>query len=142
MLTIVLPGVSTTIVKRFHSSPKARDKRLTQLSCLLLSTGSFTVFTAGNPSLVVFGIILAASGSFFNATARGFVTALVSPNHLGAVYTGITVATYGGMLASGPLLAQVFHWGMKVGGLWTGLPFLVASGLFLVCLAAVSVIDL
>jgi hypothetical protein len=112
------------------------------VSCLLLLTGSLLVFSARTRSLVVFGIAMAASGSYFNATARSFVTALVSPDDLGAVYTGITVATYAGMLASGPLLAQIFHWGMEVGGIWTGLPFLVASGLFLVCLFAVSVIDL
>jgi predicted MFS family arabinose efflux permease len=100
------------------------------------------IFSAGSPSLVVFGIVMAASASYFNATARSFVTALVSPDHLGAIYAGITVATYAGMLASGPLLAQIFHWGMEAEGIWTGLPFLVASGLFLICLFAISIIDL
>jgi predicted MFS family arabinose efflux permease len=92
-------------VGRFYSTPQAREKRLTQLSCLLVFAGSLIVSLAEAPSLVVFGVIMAAAGSVFNATARSFVTVLVNPDHLGAVHTGITVATYVGMLASGLLLA-------------------------------------
>jgi uncharacterized membrane protein len=35
-----------------------------------------------------------------------------------------------GMLISGPLIAQFFRWGMKLGKAWLGMPFLLSATLF------------
>ncbi|THY32782.1 hypothetical protein D6D01_02447 [Aureobasidium pullulans] len=142
VLTTIIPGASTMIAKYArHTTSRTKDKRLAQTSCLLLLIGSMTIFFAVSPALIVLGTIIAALGSSFNVTAKSFVTALVAPDDFGAVYTGITVATYGGLLSSGPLFAHAFHGGLQLGGLWMGLPFLVASGLFLLCLVTLSLAD-
>ncbi|KAI5203412.1 hypothetical protein E4T39_04261 [Aureobasidium subglaciale] len=142
VLTTIIPGASTMIAKYArHTTSRTKDKRLAQTSCILLLTGAMTIFFAAFPAQVILGTILAALGSSFNVTAKSFVTALVPPDNFGAVYTGITVATYGGILISGPLFAHTFHWGLQLGGSWMGLPFLVASGLFLLCLVALSLAD-
>lgn len=63
---------------------------------------------------------------------------MAEQEHLGALYGAIAVFTYCGILAGGPLLALTFSWGMRIGGMWMGLPFLVAAGLFSFALMAVS----
>jgi hypothetical protein len=35
-----------------------------------------------------------------------------------------------GVLLSGPLLSLAFRWGMKLGGAWLGMPFLLCGVLF------------
>jgi MFS family permease len=142
VLTTIIPGASTMVAKYApHTTSRTKDKRLTQISCLLLLIGSLTMFLAASPALVILGTIIAALGSSFNVTAKSFVTVLIPPDDFGAVYTGITVATYGGVLSSGPLFAHTFHYGLRLWGFWMGLPFLVASGLFLLCLVALSLVD-
>lgn len=45
------------------------------------------------------------------------------------------MATSVGILISGPVLAATYTWGLLQGGVWTGTPFLLASGLHMVALA-------
>jgi hypothetical protein len=40
-----------------------------------------------------------------------------------------------GILISGPILAAIYGWGLSQGGIWTGAPFLLASGLHIIALA-------
>lgn len=142
VLTIIVPGVANVLARRLLLSPRVIEKRLAQTSCLLLAYGSLAIFLAQSPWIVILGCAFTALGSSCNTLARSFVTSLIRPDCLGAAYTGITVATYGGSLASGPILARIFHWGLKIGGPWTGLPFLVASGLFVFCLIMLSLMDM
>jgi len=63
---------------------------------------------------------------------------MVGKEHLGFLYTAITVLTYGGMLVGGPLFASLFRLGMQLGEPWVGLPFFVSGGSFLLALIAIS----
>lgn len=49
-------------------------------------------------------------------------------------YAAGSVAQSVGTLISGPVLATTFSWGSQ-GGIWTGAPFLLASGLHILALA-------
>ena len=116
-----------------------KDKRLTQISGALLVAGSTVIFLSATPILLILGQIMFALGFAFEVTARSLLTSLVDLKHLGIVYTGISVMTYGGVIVGGPLLANSFRWGMQRGDFWMGLPFLIAAGLFMLALIAVSI---
>lgn len=69
-------------------------------------------------------------GSGFGAAARSLITSMVDASNIGKLYTSIAVFdTLGGLIA-GPALSVAFRWGMKLGGAWIGLPFLVSAVLF------------
>jgi predicted membrane channel-forming protein YqfA (hemolysin III family) len=56
---------------------------------------------------------------------------MVEPTNLTSLYTAIAIMdTIGGIIA-GPLLALTFNAGLKLGGQWIGLPFLIVSVFFL-----------
>lgn len=63
---------------------------------------------------------------------------MVEKRHLAALYTAISVLLYGGMLTGGPLFAGAFGWGLRLGGLWIGMPYLISCGCFALALLAVS----
>jgi len=63
---------------------------------------------------------------------------MVEKEHLGFLYTAITVLSYGGMLVGGPLFASAFQRGVQLGKVWMGLPLLVSDLSFLCALSAVS----
>lgn len=84
------------------------------------------------------GLIVFALGGSFHITARSLVTSLVDPNLLGTAYACIATVTSAGIIFAGPLLAYTFKWGMILGGNWIGMPFLTATGLYVLGLLTVT----
>ena len=138
VLLVLLPATSAFLESRPSFNAATKDKRLTQVSLFLLFCGFLLVFLAFRPVLIFIGLIVFALGSSFAVTARSLIAALVKKEALGTVFTAIAVVTSGGMLIAGPLLANTFRWGMCLGDFWMGLPFLVASLLYIVALLSVS----
>ena len=76
---------------------------------------------------------------------RGLLTSLTDAPHRSMVYSIMQTLDIIGTLIGGPLWPFIYHVGLGMGGVYTGLPFIVAAGMFLlvfgtieVCRAAVS----
>jgi hypothetical protein len=68
-------------------------------------------------------------GTGFSAAIRSVVTLMVAPEHVPRLYTSIALSDTAGGLVAGPFLSLTFHFGLRLGGAWLGLPFLVSAGL-------------
>ncbi|KAM0739785.1 hypothetical protein ACQRIT_004969 [Beauveria bassiana] len=108
------------------------DKYVTLISGVCLAVGSVLIFLSADPLGLVLGQTLIALGFSFTVTARSFLTAMVEPRFMSLLYSGVTSVTYAGLIVGGPVFSTVFEWGLKLGGIWVGLPFLVAAVLFTV----------
>ncbi|KAK3682952.1 major facilitator superfamily domain-containing protein [Podospora appendiculata] len=141
-LIILVPTISTFLIQQLHLHEAAKDKRVAQLCVSFLVGGSMALFLGGTSSTwIMLGQLLMALGLAIAIPGRSMLTGIVEPRHLGALYTSVSVLTYGGILVGGPLLANVFHWGMSLGDFWIGLPFFVSAGCFAVTLVVISVAD-
>ncbi|KAE8380876.1 major facilitator superfamily domain-containing protein [Aspergillus bertholletiae] len=138
VLVALIPALSHILVQRLKYDNVLKDKRLTQLNGVCLVVGSGIIFLAAAPPTLVFGQTIFALGFAFSVTARSFLTGLVDPSHLGVVYTAVTTMLYGGLVIGSPLLAATLQWGLQLGGVWMGLPFLLAAAFFMLALSAVS----
>ncbi|KAJ9151387.1 MFS multidrug transporter [Pleurostoma richardsiae] len=138
VVLVLFPALSTLLSRRLNLDAATKDKLLTQVSGVCLVLGSFTIFIGATPALLILGLAVFALGLAFTVTARSFVTAMIDQRHLGIIYTAISVMTYAGIVVGGPLLAATFKWGMMLSEFWLGLPYLVASGVFLLALLLVS----
>ncbi|KAE8418381.1 hypothetical protein BDV36DRAFT_308732 [Aspergillus pseudocaelatus] len=138
VLAVVIPTLSYILVKRLKLSDVVKDKRITQINGICLIIGSFLMFLAASPGTLIFGQMVFALGFAFSVTARSFLTGMVDPLHVGTVFTGVTTMLYGGLVIGSPMLAKAFQWGLQLGGIWVGLPFLLAAVLFTIALGAVS----
>jgi len=56
----------------------------------------------------------------------------VHPDEVSRLYAVLAVIETVGTLLYGPLLSKAFGWGMRLGGWWEGMVFLVCGGLFAV----------
>jgi len=128
-------------VDSFHTRMVC-DKRFTQLSGCFLVVGSMASFAANHPGLLISGQVLSGIGSALTVTARSLVTGMVEQEHLGMLYGAVAVLSYGGILAGGPLIAEAFSLGLRIGGTWTGLPFLVSAGFFFFASMTISFVKL
>jgi len=81
-------------------------------------------------------LIIDTLGSGFGASTRSLVTAMVHPSNIGKLYTSIAVFDTLGALVGGPSISIAFQLGIKFGGGWIGLPFLLLA----VLSAAVTVV--
>lgn len=138
VLAAVIPALSYILVKHLKLSDVVKDKRITQINGICLIIGSFVMFLAASPASLVFGQIVFALGFAFSVTARSFLTGMVDPMHIGTVFTGVTTMLYGGLMLGSPLLAKALQWGLQLGGIWVGLPFLLAVVFFAVALGSIS----
>lgn len=127
LLFVLLPAMSEFLTLKVKLRPSVRDKYLTMVSFLLLTTGYILIFFARSTGAFIAGLTVCALGSSFQVPARSLITGLVEQNQLGTVYTGIAVVTSCGMIVAGPLLAYSFKWGMLLDGLWLAMPFLVTA---------------
>lgn len=135
----ILPACSRLLMSpnfRFKYHPQAKDLTLARISIFLLASGALLI---ASPSLVLvtIGIIVFTLGSGFESLCRGLITDLVDPEHTARMYSLIGVIQAGSALSAGPTIAWLFGSGMRLGGSWIGLPYLVIT--FLCCFAAVGV---
>jgi hypothetical protein len=61
---------------------------------------------------------------------RGLLASVVESTHLGVVFNAAGILESIGALVAGPLLAISFRVGLRLEGIWIGLPFMAAAGLF------------
>ncbi|KAL4882183.1 major facilitator superfamily domain-containing protein [Aspergillus karnatakaensis] len=128
LLLVILPLTSTYLSRRM--SPPSRDLLITRFSAVLLVLGCMTMALAPTAGFFIVGLSILALGSGFIATLRGVASALVSEEHVGLLNTSIALVQGAGGVVAGPALAGAFNLGMKKGGVWIGLPYFVAAGLF------------
>jgi hypothetical protein len=56
----------------------------------------------------------------------------VHPDEVSRLYASLAVIEIIGQMIYGPLLSKAFGWGLNLGGLWSGMAFLVCAFLFAV----------
>jgi MFS family permease len=135
---IGIPALSTLLLWRLKLHEIAKDKRIAQISGFFLVLGTSIIFAVGSWTIIILGQVSYSMGLAFSVPARSIVISMVEKRHLAALYTTISVLLYSGMLTGGPLFAGAFSWGLHLGGLWIGMPYLISCGCFALALLAVS----
>ncbi|RAH45491.1 MFS transporter [Aspergillus brunneoviolaceus CBS 621.78] len=135
---IILPLISRILGG--YLSPIRRDLRITHGSICVLMAGFGIMSVAVHPALFGIGLSFSALGWGFYTTLRSVGSALVAETHVGLFNTTIALAEAVGSMIAGPLLAALLKAGMAWEGAWMGLPWMVATGLYLLAGLAVSCI--
>lgn len=138
--TILMPFISSVLSRYLEA--KQKDFRLSQVCGALATVGFAVIALAPSPIVLVLGLVALSLGSAIAVTSRSLVTSFVTEDQVGTLYSAASVMMSVGSLSAGPLFAYAFKLGLDLGANWTGLPFLLASVLFAVSLAAFSCIRL
>jgi len=139
-LAFVLPAFSSLLMKKMDEASK--DKRIAQFAGIFLAFGSAVMGLSSTWGLMSVGQIFYALGLVLPVPMRSLITGMVEQQHLATLYTALSVTSYSGMIIGRPLFAVIFGWGLRIGGGWIGLPFIVASGCFAAALGAVTGVTL
>ncbi|PYH87449.1 MFS general substrate transporter [Aspergillus ellipticus CBS 707.79] len=128
---LLMPALSVLLTRYSHLHGKLKDLRVAQASSVISALGLFVIATAASQAVLLLGIVLLSLGAAFNVSCRSFVTSLVRPDRVGTLYSSAASIQALGTMVSGPLFAYAFRWGLHLGPAWLGLPFLLASAVYL-----------
>ena len=116
------------------NNEKERDLFLDKWSFGILIVA--TVVLALAPSLPIFclGLFLMAAGAGYNSLLRSLISFHIKPEHRSRIFALVGMVEVLGNIYAQPMLAGLFSLGLKLGGLWIGLPYLGVTLLMVACL--------
>ena len=144
-LLLILPALSTFLVKRKAYTGTAKDILLSRWSLSVLALGCLLVGLAPTVPTLIIGQFIAAFGIGALAMIRSLMTPYVQQNEVGKLYAVTSVMETAGVMIGFPVTAGLFEVGLKRGegqGVWLGLPFMVIAGILAVVAALMWVLRL
>ncbi|KAM3516752.1 hypothetical protein NHJ13051_009616 [Beauveria bassiana] len=137
LFVAVFPMVNQLLLNVAALPAIVKDMWLSRGSILCLVVGTFGLGLAPTSANMILALTVYSLGSGYGATIRSLLTATVSPNHTGMLYSLMSLLENTGALVAGPLLAVTFRIGMGWGGVWVGLPFIAAGFMFSIAMVVV-----
>lgn len=142
LLFVILPYVSTFIMKHYHLSGQRKDLYLARASQVLITVGWTLVGLSPNLPAVIISLAIASLGQGAALLIRSFLTSLLPTHHIARVYTTISIFDTAGAMVGAPLLAGLFKRGLALGGMWVGLPYYFIGAVALVFTVLIFVVGL
>ncbi|TGO64292.1 hypothetical protein BOTNAR_0090g00220 [Botryotinia narcissicola] len=137
LFLLILPFLSKIMIIYFKIPSSKVDLHLARASILILTLGSLLIALAPTLPLAILGIAVFTLGAGFISTMRSLITTLVDRQHKGQLYAAVAVVETTGRLIAAPGFAQLYIVGLRLKGIWVGLPFFGMS--FICGLAVVAV---
>ncbi|KAM7213648.1 Major facilitator superfamily domain containing protein [Rhypophila decipiens] len=141
MLCYLLSKIAKALLvkRRYNLSVVQKDHAVTRYSAWFLAFGALMMGMSGPISgAFISGVgVLALEWGYF-AAVRSLALGVVSSNEIGLMSSLLGWATSVGTMVAGPTMAVLFEKGLEMGGVWIGLPYLVAGGLFAGAAVAVT----
>ncbi|CAI6301629.1 unnamed protein product [Periconia digitata] len=132
-VTIFIPTVNFILLKYIRLPPHWADMYLARGSVILTAASFFIMAVAFQPALLIIGLLVYNLGTGYSAAMRSIAIHVVggqtSPD-VGKLMSLLAITESIGLMLSGPLLNSMFQWGMDMGSMWLGLPFLTVSFMF------------
>ncbi|KAK5711261.1 hypothetical protein LTR15_012551 [Elasticomyces elasticus] len=139
LLFVLLPYLSTLVMRSFRLSGQKKDLYLARASQLCVVVGYTLVGMSPNIPTGVISLAIASLGSGAYLLLRSFITSLVPSHHVARVYSIITLVDTIGAMFGSAIMAGLFKRGLAIGSL--GLPFYflgLISAVFLILMCVVG----
>jgi hypothetical protein len=129
-VAVFLPLINWFLLKYLRLPAHWADLWISRGSMILTTIAFFIIGFAAYPAILIFGLLIYNFGTGYNAAMRSVAIHVVggqaSPD-VGKLMSTIAIVEAIGAMVAGPLLGQMFQWGMDLGSAWLGLPFLAST---------------
>ncbi|KAK3073111.1 hypothetical protein LTR53_005592 [Teratosphaeriaceae sp. CCFEE 6253] len=123
LLFVILPYLSTHLLRTLGWSVPVKDLYLTRLSMFFMLAGFVLIAMSPSAWTVAISLAIASLGSGAYLVLRSFIASLVPAHHIARLFSTITLIDTLGSMFGSALLAGLFKRGLVLGGGWIGLPF-------------------
>ncbi|KAJ5160912.1 uncharacterized protein N7482_007916 [Penicillium canariense] len=118
-------------------TPTEKDLWLARASVLCLTLGTLGIGLSPSLATLIPSMILQTSGSGFVFLTRSIITTLVERDETARLYTVIEIIQSFGNVVASLSITTVFQLGLRLGGFWIGLAWMMTSSLFCMVAAAI-----
>ncbi|KAK5994612.1 MFS efflux pump atnC-like protein [Cladobotryum mycophilum] len=115
------------LTHRYELRGPPRDLWLARLTVLFFPLGFLLISIGGHIGLVAVGMSFTAFGLGSGSLMRSVATALVHKDQVARLHAAMCLVDNVGTLVSGPLLAETYTLGLRLGDGWIALPFIAAT---------------
>lgn len=136
-----LPYLKKHFLNSRHSSTR-KDLSLARGSIICFTLGTLGIGLSPAIGTLIPSMMLQASGSGFVFLTRSIITTLVDRDQTARLYTVIEILQSVGNVVASLTITAVFQLGLRLGGFWIGLAWMVTSSLFCMVAAAIWVFRL
>ena len=123
LLFVILPYLSTVLVKTLGLNSQKKDLYLARASQVLVAVGWTLLAASPNWPASMISLAVASLGQGAMLLVRSFLASIVSAHHIATVYSIIGMWDALGVMAGAPLLAKLYRYGLQLGSGWVGLQF-------------------
>ncbi|KAI1757592.1 major facilitator superfamily domain-containing protein [Xylaria castorea] len=131
----IVPFVSSAILKPgapaflYFDDDRRRDLFLSRSSYIASLVGTFILGLSVSIPWFVFGLVILALGVSGEGFLKSIATLYVTAEQRSRLFTILGLSAIASDLWVSPALAALFSLGMRLGGVWVGLPYFGVSGL-------------
>lgn len=150
LYTVLLPTLNRFLLARLKLSAGNADLVAAKVSPVLSILGLLMMGSSSTPGMLaigeltfvlqavllflalimMLGLVVFTLGYGYTQSAQLFLASRVEKDQLGLLYTvTATISAIGGIFGA-PLIAQTLNLGLKLSGIWLGLPFFVGAGIY------------
>lgn len=131
-----LPFLKSRVLNPRLSSTE-KDLWLARRSIFCLTVGTLGIGLSPTIATLIPSMIIQTSGSGFVFLARSIITTLVERDETARLFTAIEIIQSLGNVVASLSITTVFQIGLRLGGVWIGLAWMMTSTLF--CLVGVAI---
>ncbi|CAG8954545.1 hypothetical protein HYFRA_00004460 [Hymenoscyphus fraxineus] len=128
---LILPSLSYYLTHYMSVNSKLKDLYISRGSVLLLVVGSIGIGLSPKPVPMAISLVISALGSGFTTCVRSLATSLLEPRQVGRLYAAMTTMEMIGGIIAGPVFSALYSYGLKLDGLWVGIPFLASGAIYM-----------
>lgn len=111
--------------------PIIKDAQISRYALLLATVSMFGIAFANNFASILPFLPLTALQAVSRASLNSLLPSLTGQDHVGMLYSVMATLDALGLMISAPAVAYLFKIGLSLGGIWIGLPYILAGGLLL-----------
>ncbi|KAK3191038.1 hypothetical protein K4F52_002988 [Lecanicillium sp. MT-2017a] len=129
VIVLALLPILSQFVLKYNVKPIKKDMWIARISILLVSIGNFGLGLSNHVATFVPSLVMYNMYTAYLAALRSVVTEIAGESKLAVVFSTMGLLDSLGMLVAGPVMAQAYSLGLRLGGDWQGLPFYISGGL-------------
>ncbi|KAJ5384098.1 Major facilitator superfamily domain general substrate transporter [Penicillium concentricum] len=131
-----LPFLKSRVLNPRLSSTE-KDLWLARRSIFCLTIGTLGIGLSPTIATLIPSMVIQTSGSGFVFLARSIITTLVERDETARLFTAIEIIQSLGNVVASLSITTVFQIGLRLGGVWIGLAWMMTSTLF--CLVGIAI---
>lgn len=125
--SVVVPALDTLLRVKYGWTLFKKDMWMARICIVVMIIGFLGTSVAPNTPTVLIAISFYSLAAGYEFILRSLLVQAAHSENIATVYTTMSVLETTGLLISGPTLAATFKLGLRWGGSWIGLPFVVAA---------------